>query len=209
MHNPLRNASLDADQEYRSIEAALLESARGRWFLAEHGRRARRVDGALLEDALQRLKTSLREPTALFDQLVAQLTEVRGVIGEVTSALSERPAPRSGQAGAAPQPNPVQRILQAAELMHELAWTLQGREGRDFDQGTCEQIARQAAAIYALSREQAGDTEYTLRLIARLATADDHLHALLDSLRHEVDGTAEATHAAGLAEGFGAFNAPE
>ena len=28
----------DIETEYRSIEAALLESARGRWFLAEHGR---------------------------------------------------------------------------------------------------------------------------------------------------------------------------
>ena len=34
---------LDPEHEYRAIERALVETARGRWFLAEHGRRARRL----------------------------------------------------------------------------------------------------------------------------------------------------------------------
>ena len=61
----------DSETEYRTIESALLESARGRWFLAEHGRRARRLDSALLEDAIGRLQTSLRQPPALLGQLQA------------------------------------------------------------------------------------------------------------------------------------------
>ena len=37
--------SEDPEGEYRAIESALLESARGRWFLAEHGRRECDVEG--------------------------------------------------------------------------------------------------------------------------------------------------------------------
>jgi hypothetical protein len=183
-----RNPIADTDPEYRAIEATLLATARGRWFLAEHGRRARRLDSALLEDALGRLRSSLKEPTALLDQFNAQLGDVRGLIAEVQAALARRPVAHRGGTGTAPQPSHPQGILFAAEQLHEFAWTLQGREGRDFDHSTCEQIARQAAAIYALSRAQAGDTEYTLELLAKLAAADDRIGSLLDSLEHEMAG---------------------
>jgi hypothetical protein len=39
---PHAPTGFDNDTEYRAIEQALLETPRGRWFLAEHGRRARR-----------------------------------------------------------------------------------------------------------------------------------------------------------------------
>ena len=62
MHRLAPANAVETDDEYRAIEAALLESARGRWFLAEHGRRARRFDSALLDDAIGRLQSSLRQP---------------------------------------------------------------------------------------------------------------------------------------------------
>lgn len=52
----------DSEAEYRAIEQTLLGTARGRWFLAEHGRRARRLDMTLLEDAIGRLSSSLTQP---------------------------------------------------------------------------------------------------------------------------------------------------
>jgi hypothetical protein len=189
-----RIAAVDSDPEYRAIEATLLASARGRWFLAEHGRRARRLDNALIEDAITRLNASLREPSALIEQLAGRIEAVRALISDVQAALAARPlAPRGpspldrdGAAmGAPPGPTLTQSILAASETVHELAWTLQGREGRDFDQSTLETIARQVAAIYAMSRHQAVDTEFTLRLVAHLAAADDQLAAILDTLRHE------------------------
>ena len=186
MHKPQRSAIADADQEYRAIEATLLESARGRWFLAEHGRRARRLDNALLDETIQRLKSSLREPMAMISQLGAELEAVRGQIGDIRLALLERPIARPAAAGDAPQPaTAVQNILQAAETIHELAWTLQGREGRDFDQRTCEEIARQVVAIYGLARAQASETEFTLDLVARLTAAQERLARLVDILANE------------------------
>lgn len=185
MPQPHQIADGDSEQEYRAIEATLLATARGRWFLAEHGRRARRVDSALLEDALQRLSTSLREPSALTDQVKAEIAAVRHMVTEIKAALG-RPARHLSEtdAATAPEPSVVQRILRTAEDVHELAWTLQGREGRDYDQRTLEQIARHVSAMYALSRYQAVETETSLGQLERLSAAEARLAGLLETIAH-------------------------
>jgi len=81
----------DTETEYRAIEATLLETVRGRWFLAEHGRRARRLDGALLEDAIRRLQASLREPPALLGQLKSEIETVKARLAETRAELMARP----------------------------------------------------------------------------------------------------------------------
>lgn len=179
----------DSEGEYRSIETALLATARGRWFLAEHGRRARRVDNALLQDAMSRLSASLREPTAVAERLKSQLNLVREAIKEITAAVA---SPRGTLAtpvvkSDAARPSIAQSILNASEQVHELAWTLQGREGRDFDQRALEQIARQVVAIYALARQQAADTEYRQDLLGKLAIAEERIAALIETIEHEVN----------------------
>ncbi len=186
MHKPQRSTALDADQEYRAIEVTLLETARGRWFLAEHGRRARRLDNALLEDALHRLKSSLRPPMGLVDQVRHELQGIRDELSALRDGLTARaPMPPTAPGAASATPSQVQRILASAESVHELAWTLQGREGRDFDQRTCEDIARHVVAIYAMSRSQAMETEATLACVGKLAAMEERLAALIDQLAHE------------------------
>lgn len=44
------------DADFETIEAAVMETARGRWFLAEHARRARAADTQRLMTALQRFE---------------------------------------------------------------------------------------------------------------------------------------------------------
>jgi hypothetical protein len=45
-----------ATEDYEQIEAAVLETARGRWFLAEHARRERASERARLMFSVQRLE---------------------------------------------------------------------------------------------------------------------------------------------------------
>ena len=73
------------------------KSARGRWFLAEHGRRARRLDSALLEDAIGRLQTSLRQPPALLGQLRAEIETLKAISPRRAPRLLAKPA--NGQTG--------------------------------------------------------------------------------------------------------------
>src|SRR5690606_5240668 len=74
--------SVDLEQEYRTIEAALLNTPRGRWFLAEHGRRARRLDSYMLEAAIEKLQKSIRQPPALLGQLRHEVEELRQFLSE-------------------------------------------------------------------------------------------------------------------------------
>jgi hypothetical protein len=171
--------TMDIEQEYRAIEAALLNNPRGRWFLAEHGRRARRLDTAVLEAAIERLQNSIRQPPALLGQLRNEVEELREFLNETRSEMMARP-PRLENAGTSDAP--PDGILRAAEELHELAWTLQSN---DINMEACEKIARQASAIYALSVRQALESERMQKLAVALDAACSRLNALLETISHE------------------------
>ena len=139
----------DTETEYRAIEATLLETARGRWFLAEHGRRARRLDSTLLEDAIRRLQGSLREPPALLGQLKAEIETVKANIADTRARLLARPTVDESIL-------PTHAILKAAEDIHDIAWSLQANP---FDPKGCEEIARNAGKLYAMSQSQAAQSQ--------------------------------------------------
>lgn len=186
MQQPTSPAAFDADVEYAKIERALLDSVRGRWFLAEHGRRARRLDSALLEDAIGRLQGSLRQPPALLGQLKAEVERIASDIAATRQTLLAR-QPRSADATA----TPVAEIMRAAEILHENAWRLQAA---DVDAERCEAIARDAARIYAMSQAQAHESQRAHAFTEALDRLDGALAALLTTIKHEmhVDGAAAA-----------------
>lgn len=185
MQQPSTNAVFDAEREYLAIEGALLESARGRWFLAEHGRRARRLDSALLEDAIGRLKTSLREPPALLGQLKTEIEQISAFVVETRAAMMQKPhvapAPETRQTDS--PPTPVRGILRATEDMHELAWSLQAR---DIDADACAAIARHASRIYALSHVQAVESHRTIEVSKALDSIRARLAAVMETIEHEM-----------------------
>jgi hypothetical protein len=166
----------DAETEYRAIEATLLETARGRWFLAEHGRRARRLDSSLLEDAIKRLQTSLREPPALLGQLKAEIETVKGALAETRARLMARPTVDESIL-------PTHAILKAAEDIHDIAWSLQANP---FDPKGCEEIARNAGKLYAMSQSQAAQSHRTVAASNALENAAKKLEGILESVLHEL-----------------------
>lgn len=168
----------DSETEYRAIEAALLESARGRWFLAEHGRRARRLDSALLEDAIGRLQTSLRQPPALLGQLKTEIEILHAHLAETRATLMAKIAPKTGSEPAAPH-----AILKAAEEIHDIAWSLQANP---FDPKGCEEIARNAGRLYVLSQSQAIESDRTLKTAEAIDAAAGRLEAMLETVIHEL-----------------------
>jgi hypothetical protein len=181
----LQPASIqDTDSEYRAIEAALLESARGRWFLAEHGRRARRLDSALLEDAIGRLETSLRQPPALLGQLKYEIEQLKSHIATTRADLvAKSAAPAETAAGTAAPHHAPMSILKAAEDIHDIAWSLQANP---FDPKGCEEIARNAGRLYVLSQSHAIHSERTLKVAEALDGATQRLEAILETVLHEL-----------------------
>jgi hypothetical protein len=175
----------DTDGEYRAIEATLLQTARGRWFLSEHGRRARRLDSVMLEEAMVRLQSSLRDPPALLGQLKTEIEKVKSHLAETRGDIAKRapvgPAPFGGDPGNAPP----QGILTAAEDIHELAWSLQAKAP---DAESCEQIARHAARLYAMSLQQAIESARLAKLAGALDEACAQLAAILETIGFETAG---------------------
>lgn len=184
MHRLSATPAEDSEGEYRAIEAALSETARGRWFLAEHGRRARRLDSALLDDAIVRLQASLRQPPALLGQLKAEMEQVKTQIESTRTALMARSssAPAGPNEVAAPK-----GILKAAEDIHDIAWALQANP---FDPKGCEEIARNASHLYVLSQAQAIESSRVREVASALDTMAGRIEAILETVLHElqVDG---------------------
>lgn len=193
MTRPSPSQAQETDDEYRAIEAALLESARGRWFLAEHGRRARRLDSALLEDAIGRLQTSLREPPALLDQLQGELHDLKAHLEAMRAELMMKPH-GAVQGASAEDGHAPRAILKAAEDVHEIAWALQANP---FDPKGCEEIAKNAARLYTLSQDQSAHAARTVAIAGALSGAMAKVDAVLETIAHErvVDGAASSAGA--------------
>ena len=173
MQRPEPPTPQDAETEFRAIEATLLETARGRWFLSEHGRRSRRMETSALESAIGQLKSSLRAPPAVMGRMRGDLTALLGEVEEARNAVLAREAVPPRTAEGAGDRHAPHGILRAAEDLHELAWSLQAR---DVDSETCARIGRQAATIFALAAQQAQESQRA-RLYA------ETLDRIMDSLR--------------------------
>lgn len=185
----------DSDAEYRAIEQTLLGTARGRWFLAEHGRRSRRLDTLMLEEAMGKLSQSLSQPPPVLETLRGELEKLSSFIGDTRAAMVAKSTARAGAAGAvsgaaagggnaADGLAPVARMLRAAEDIHELTWTLQADE---LSPESCEAIARQSSMLYAMSRQQAMESERALQFAKALDDAANRMSVLLDALVHEMN----------------------
>jgi hypothetical protein len=191
-------ANFDAEAEYKAIERTLIETPRGRWFLSEHGRRARRLDSLTLHDAIAKLQDSLREPPALLGQLQSEIEGLQSLLRETRDAIaSKQPKSVAGVVGdaSAATADPAQaasaaaggvtsagHILSVAESIHSLAWDLQAQ---DLNLDACEQIARQASQMYALSHRHAVESERVRALTDALDGALVRLDGLLQTVAME------------------------
>ena len=118
------------EDDYAAIEAAVMETARGRWFLHEYAARNRQADTHAILDAIERLERrvaeNLSEEPASVDGPIVTSGELLTVSAELDAANDE--------------------ILDAAEGIQEAVWTMH-------EHGTaprqCEELGKHAATIHA------------------------------------------------------------
>lgn len=155
------------DRDYDAIEAAVLETARGRWFLTEFARRNRFAETDKLLGAIQRLgeteqpspRTAAPAPARSPDaDLAALIDGVRSVeaalaaLGPTDESRLVAPDAR-GFDRLVEHPDDANLILMdAAEGIQEAIWSL--REGGAAPR-LCDELDRRATQIFAVCEFQA------------------------------------------------------
>jgi hypothetical protein len=82
-----QEAKLDAD--YAAVEAVLLDSVRGRWFLAEYARRNRAADTEMLLDAIAKLELTVLRPQRRYrDQMLSEFIEMSEAIARARREIA-------------------------------------------------------------------------------------------------------------------------
>ncbi|MCC7348150.1 MAG: protein phosphatase CheZ [Variibacter sp.] len=174
--------------DYEVIESAVMETARGRWFLAEYARRNRHADTEMLLTAMDRLENAVRgESFASIDRVRAGLVDMaeaiarakadiaalkpEGAPGHIEEATEELDAVVGATQAA------TSEILGAAEQIQELAWTL--RE-QGLESAYCDTLDARATDIYTACSFQDITGQRTRKVIQVMRYLEGRLSAMID-----------------------------
>ncbi|KAA2237280.1 hypothetical protein [Salinarimonas soli] len=179
-----------SDADYEAIEFAVMETARGRWFLKEYAQRNRTADTQMLLAAIERLEgvvTSERQ-TQSMDRLRFDLVEMAKAITRTkTEIASIRPsdhaqtdlvvASEALDGIVRTTERATSEILEAAEHVQEAAWTLR-EEGAH--EGLCDELDRRATEIYTACAFQDLTAQRVTKIVHTLRFLEGRLNAMID-----------------------------
>src|SRR5579872_3295069 len=110
-------ASMPTEADYEAICSAFMETARGRWFLGEYGKRNRNADTRMVLDAIERIEATLASQKAATSlSLLDLLPAIAGLIADAEQRILDT-LPKSDSR---PATEPIQR---AAGILRDVAWT--------------------------------------------------------------------------------------
>jgi chemotaxis regulatin CheY-phosphate phosphatase CheZ len=178
-----------SEADYEAIEGAVMETARGRWFLAEYARRNRNADTTMLLKALDRIEGAMRGQKSVepIDRIRFDLIEMSKAIARTkTEIASIKPdADDHGKFGEASEEldsvvhateTATSDILACAERIQEMAWTLreQGVENE-----VCDLLDANATAVYTACSFQDLTGQRTRKVIQVLRYLEDRINAMI------------------------------
>jgi chemotaxis protein CheZ len=175
--------------DYEAIELAVMETARGRWFLAEYARRNRHADTEMLLGALDRLENVIRNETALpsAERIRSGLMEMAKAIAQTKAEIAAiKPDATPGRIEEASEEldsvvqateRATSDILAAAEQIQEIAWTLR-EQGHKPE--TCDFLDLQATDIYTACSFQDLTGQRTRKVIGVLRYLESRITAMIE-----------------------------
>lgn len=185
-----RSVTVLSAEDYEAIEAAVMETARGRWFLMEYARRNRHADTNLLLDALSRLERSIGRPAATGSdfRLRRDLSDMADSIQQTKRDIARSIAESSRDARLPPAETVFDEVVNlaeradteafnAAEHVQEIAWSL--REGVQ-SQDLCDDLDRHAIEIYRASNQHALTTNRVRTILTVLRTMESRLQDMVE-----------------------------
>ena len=199
------------EADYEAIHAAVMETVRGRWFLAEFAKRNRHADTAQVLAAIDRVEALSHQRRAVssaervrFDlvemaQAIAQTrTEIAAIKpdGEAKGSLSE--ATEELDSIVQTTERATSDILAAAEQVQEIAWTLRER-GADHD--SCDALDQRATDIYSACSFQDLTGQRSRKVVEVLRFLEDRIRAMIEIWGDTVPAPTGATSAPHLGHG--------
>lgn len=179
------------EHDFGAIEAAVMETERGRWFLAQYAQRNRNADTNMLLASIGKLEAAVSG-----ERSMQQIERVRFDLVEMakTIALLKIEIAAPGVAGAEASrfdeatealdaivrttENATSSILEAAEQIQETAWAL--RETGS-DHKMCDTLDRRAADIYTACTFQDLTAQRTQKVVRTLRSLEGRINALIDA----------------------------
>ena len=196
--------------DYETIEAAVVETERGRWFLSEYQRRNRHSDTVQVLGALERMQSSLAETVSehlsasiaireqaeplkdpalevLRQDLVEMAMRIADTHTEVAALGSQDHDPKhvdlvSGELDAIVRSTEqaTSEILESAEQIQEIAWTL--REG-GLAVETCDAIDVRATNIYLACSFQDLTAQRATKVIETMRFLENRINKMIGILQ--------------------------
>lgn len=180
-----RPQSLSAE-DFDAIEAAVMETARGRWFLAEYARRNRHADTQVLLDAVARVESAVREQAGSANAAGDEVQRLRRGIADMAESVSRTRGELAASTSAGPRQDAFDAVLGAAERADHEAFSAAGRvhDAARFLRGagaTVQAVAieDEAAALHRAASEHALTTHRVRRIIGVLRDIEERLETLL------------------------------
>ncbi len=177
------------EADYGAIEEAVLETARGRWFLAEYARRNRQADTQMLLTAIGRLEDVVRSNSATntADRLRGGLIDMAKAIAQTRAEIAAiKPVDAGSLFDEAKEDlesivqtteQATSDILAAAEQIQEIAWT--ARE-QGLTPATCDFLDRQATDIYTACSFQDLTGQRTRKVVTILRYLEARIQAMIE-----------------------------
>ena len=195
-----------------------METARGRWFLAEYARRNRNADTTMLLKALDRIEGAMRGEHSVepVERIRYDLVEMAKAIARTkTEIASMKPdADHHGKFGEASEEldsvvlateAATSDILACAESIQEMAWTLreQGVEAE-----VCDLLDTKATEVYMACSFQDLTGQRTQKVIGVLRYLEERINAMISIWGLDGAMSAEAAETRAVDEGKSLLNGP-
>jgi len=178
-----------AVEDYDAIEAAVMETSRGRWFLAEYARRNRNADTDAILTTLDRIERTIRRDRAApdIDRIRLDLADMAEAISRTKQEIAQmkldtehggRFADASHELDAivSQTETATNEILFAAESIQEAAWTL--REAGSPDE-LCDKLDTHATEIYTACSFQDLTGQRTRKVVTVLRYLESRINAMM------------------------------
>lgn len=178
-----------SQEDYEAIESAVVETARGRWFLAEYARRNRQADTTMLLTALDRIEAVVRGERSApsIDNVRFDLVDMAKAIARTKAEIASiKPdTEQHGKFGEATEEldsivqateTATSDILAAAEQIQEIAWTL--RE-QGVDSAVCDLVDSKATNVYTACSFQDLTGQRTRKVINVLRYLEGRINAMI------------------------------